>query len=69
MADIRTASLQRPQERIESILALNKVIRNSKEVREWDIQMEVVPDEIDGKVMDRPSLWLYDNEDKEPTTK
>ncbi len=54
MADIRTASLQRPHERIESILELNKIISNSKEVREWDIEMAVVPDEIDAKVLDRP---------------
>jgi hypothetical protein len=69
MADIRTASLQRPSERIESILELNKIISESKEIKEWSIEMAIVPDEIDAKVLDRPSLWLKDNEGKAPTTR
>lgn len=62
MADIRTASLQRPSERVESILELNKIIRESKEIKEWSIEMNIVPDEIDAKVLERPSVWLKDGE-------
>lgn len=56
MANIRQSLFQQPDERITSIKALNKTICNSKEVKEWDLDLSIEPDEIGGKILDRPSI-------------
>jgi hypothetical protein len=37
MADIRQSLFQKPDDRIKSITQLNKMIADSKEVRDWDL--------------------------------
>lgn len=57
MADIRTSSMQQPHQRVESILELNRLISNSKDIQEWGIEMNLEPDEIDAKVLKRPFVF------------
>jgi len=35
------------------------MIAESKEVREWDLQINLEPDQIEGKVLKRPSIIIY----------
>jgi hypothetical protein len=37
MADIRQSLFQQPSDRIKSITQLNKMIADSKEVKDWDL--------------------------------
>ena len=59
MADIRQSLFQRPDDRIKSITNLNNMIANSKEVKEWDLQINLQPDEIEAKVLTRPGIIVY----------
>ena len=59
MADIRQSLFQRPDDRIKSITELNKMISDSKEVKEWSLQLNFEPDQIEGKVLKRPSIITY----------
>ena len=56
MANIRQSLFQQPEERITSIKKLNKTICESKEVKEWDLDLSIEPDEIGGKILERPSI-------------
>jgi hypothetical protein len=51
MADIRTSSMQKPSERVQSIKTVNKLIAESKDVRDWNLEISLVPDEIEAKVL------------------
>ena len=57
MADIRQSLFQKPPERIRSIKELNKMIADSKEVQEWNLDIELEPDTIEAKVLKRPSIY------------
>jgi len=59
MADIRQSLFQRPDDRIKSITNLNNMIANSKEVKEWDLQINLQPDEIEAKVLSRPGILMF----------
>jgi hypothetical protein len=59
MADIRQSLFQKPDDRIKSITQLNKMIADSKEVKEWDLQINLEPDQIEAKVLRRPGIILY----------
>jgi len=54
MAEIRQSLFQKPPERIRSIKALNRMISDSKEVKEWNLQINLEPDTIEAKVLKRP---------------
>jgi len=56
MAKLRTALFQRPHERINSIKHINGLIAKSKEMTDWNIGVTLEPDEIEGKVLPRPSI-------------
>jgi len=59
MADIRQSLFQRPDDRIKSITNLNNMIASSKEVKEWDLQINLQPDEIEAKVLSRPGILMF----------
>ena len=54
MADIRQSLFQKPPERIRSIKELNRMISSSKEVREWNLEINLEPDTIEARVLKRP---------------
>jgi hypothetical protein len=56
MADIRQSLFQKPDDRIKSITSVNKMIADSKEVKEWELAINIAPDEIEAKVLKRPSI-------------
>ena len=56
MADIRQSLFQKPEDRIKSISQVNKMIADSKEVKEWELMINLQPDEIEAKVLKRPSI-------------
>lgn len=56
MADIRQSLFQSPNERIQSIQGLSKTISNSKEAKEWDLQISFEPDQIEAKILKRPNI-------------
>ena len=57
MADIRQSLFQKPPERIRSIKALNKMISESKEVKEWNLEISLEPDTIEARVLKRPQIY------------
>ena len=57
MADIRQSLFQKPPERIRSIKALNRMISESKEVKEWNLQINLEPDTIEARVLKRPQIY------------
>jgi len=56
MLDIRKSMFQQPHERIQSIIGLNKMISESKQAKEWDLEFNVQPDEIEAKILKRPQI-------------
>ncbi len=59
MADIRQSLFQQPSDRIKSITQLNKMIADSKEVKDWDLQINLEPDQIEAKVLQRPGILMF----------
>ena len=57
MADIRQSLFQKPPERIRSIKALNRMISDSKEVKEWNLEINLEPDTIEARVLKRPQIY------------
>jgi hypothetical protein len=57
MADIRQSLFQNPHERIRSIKELNRMISDSKEVKEWNLQINLEPDTIEARVLKRPQIY------------
>jgi len=57
MADIRQSLFQKPHERIRSIKELNRMISDSKEVKEWNLDINLEPDTIEAKVLKRPQIF------------
>jgi len=57
MADIRQSLFQKPPERIRSIKELNRMIAESKEVQEWNLDINVEPDTIEARVLKRPIIF------------
>jgi hypothetical protein len=61
MADIRQSLFQKPHERIRSIKELNRMISDSKEVKEWNLDINLEPDRIEAKVLKRPLIYQAPN--------
>jgi len=59
MADIRQSLFQRPDYRIKSISNLQRMIADSKEVKEWELNLNIEPDEIEAKVLKRPGILMF----------
>jgi hypothetical protein len=59
MADIRQSLFQQPYDRIKSISHLNRQIADSAEVKEWDLTLNLEPDEIEAKVLKRPGILMF----------
>jgi len=57
MADIRQSLFQKPHERIASIKELNRMISDSKEVKEWNLDINLEPDTIEANVLKRPQIF------------
>ncbi len=62
MADIRQSLFQRPDDRIKSISQVNKMIADSKEVKEWELTINLQPDEIQAKVLKKPGILLANSQ-------
>ena len=58
MAEIRQSLFQKPPERIRSIKELNRMIADSKEVQEWNLDINLEPDQIEARVLKRPSIMV-----------
>jgi riboflavin synthase alpha subunit len=59
MAEIRKSLFVNPVDRIHSICDLNRTtIANSKEVKEWDMSINLEPDEIKANILKRPSIYI-----------
>lgn len=56
MTDIRQSLFQKPFDRIQSIKEVNKMIAQSQEVQEWDLNIQLEPDEIEAKILKRPTI-------------
>ena len=56
MLQLRQSQCQRPHERINSIRDLNKMIAESKEVKDWGLDLQLDPDTIEAKVLEKPSI-------------
>mmetsp|Transcript_42762 Transcript_42762/g.65729 ORF Transcript_42762/g.65729 Transcript_42762/m.65729 type:complete len:96 (-) Transcript_42762:1225-1512(-) len=69
MADIRQSLFQKPPERIRTIKELNKMIAESKEAQEWNLDINLEPDTIEAKVLKRPQIIQNFNPDKPQTYK
>lgn len=68
MADIRQSLFQKPHERIGSIKELNRMISDSKEVKEWNLEINVEPDKIEANVLKRPQIYTpisYNSKDQQ----
>lgn len=57
MAEIRQSLFQKPPERIRSIKELNAMIAQSKEVKEWNLDIQLEPDTIEARVLKRPQIY------------
>lgn len=68
MADIRQSLFQKPHERIRSIKELNKMISDSKEVKEWNLDINLEPDTIEAKVLKRPQIFQQSTYQDNKTT-
>jgi hypothetical protein len=42
MADIRTSSMQKSSKRVQSIKTVSKLIAESKDVRDWNLEINLV---------------------------
>lgn len=56
MNEIRRSVFKTPNQRIDSMVSLNKKIANAEVVKEWDLKMSLTPEEVNGKVCDRPFI-------------
>lgn len=61
MAAMRQSLFQKPQDRINSICELNGMIAQSKEVQQWGLDIELTPDTIEAKVLDKPRIYETPN--------
>ena len=68
MADIRQSLFQKPHERIRSIKELNKMISDSKEVKEWNLDINLEPDTIEARVLKRPQIFQQSTYQDNKTT-
>jgi len=57
MSEIRQSLFQKPPERIRSIKELNRMIAASKEVKEWNLDIQLEPDTIEARVLKRPQIY------------
>jgi hypothetical protein len=54
MLEIKQSQFQDPYERITSIKNLNKQIAQSKEIKEWELEITLAPEECQAKILQRP---------------
>lgn len=61
VAAMRQSLFQKPHDRIRSICELNSMIAQSKEVQQWGLDIQLTPDTIEAKVLDRPKIFETPN--------
>jgi aubergine-like protein len=61
MASMRQSLFQKPHDRIKSICNLNAMIAQSKEVKQWGLEIELTPDTIEASVLERPKIFETPN--------
>ena len=61
VAQMRQSLFQKPNDRIHSICQLNKMIAQSNEVKQWGLDIQLTPDTIEAKVLDRPQIFETPN--------
>lgn len=54
VAMMRQSLFQKPNDRIYSIQQLNKMIAQSEEVKQWGLDIQLNPDTIEAKVLEKP---------------
>jgi hypothetical protein len=61
VANMRQSLFQKPQDRIQSIQSLNKMIAESDEVKSWGLDIQLNPDTIQAKVLEKPKIFETPN--------
>jgi len=61
VAQMRQSLFQKPNDRIHSICQLNKMIATSTEVKQWGLDIQLTPDTIEAKVLERPQIFETPN--------
>jgi len=61
MANMRQSLFQKPHDRINSICELNGMIAESAEVKQWGLDIQLTPDTIEAKVLDKPQIFETPN--------
>ena len=61
VAQMRQSLFQKPNDRIHSICQLNKMIAQSNEVKQWGLDIQLTPDTIEAKVLERPQIFETPN--------
>lgn len=61
VAQMRQSLFQKPNDRIHSICQLNKMIAQSTEVKQWGLDIQLTPDTIEAKVLERPQIYETPN--------
>ena len=61
VAQMRQSLFQKPHDRIHSIQQLNKMIAQSEEVKQWGLDIQLNPDTIEAKVLEKPQIFETPN--------
>ena len=61
MAAMRQSLFQKPHDRIRSICELNEMIAKSNDVKQWGLDIQLQPDTIEAKVLERPKIFESPN--------
>jgi hypothetical protein len=61
VAAMRQSLFQKPHDRIRSICELNQMIAQSKEVQQWGLDIQLTPDTIEAKVLEKPKIFETPN--------
>ena len=58
---MRQSLFQKPHDRIHSIQQLNEMIAKSEDVKQWGLDIQLTPDTIEAKVLEKPKIWETPN--------
>ena len=61
VSNMRQSLFQKPHDRINSIQQLNKMISESPEVKQWGLDIQLTPDTIEAKVLEKPMIFETPN--------
>ena len=58
---MRQSLFQKPHDRIKSIQTLNEMISKSQDVKNWGLDIQLTPDTIEAKVLEKPKIFETPN--------